>query len=174
MLMSPPGTILTRRYGQGSVRDAVSAVVHGALDANRQLKDQQLQDQVRVEEIEIIELYQDMAAEAAHELLTLAERLNGDATSGAVISVAPRRLSPTSSRGLAVPLVIRLSNCPTRPSASTWSSCLPAGKFSSSLRKSGNQGALAGTYRPSSAMRPRIDCARTALSPRVGNDSRKT
>jgi hypothetical protein len=24
-------------YGQGSVRDAVSAIVHGAIDANRQL-----------------------------------------------------------------------------------------------------------------------------------------
>ena len=31
---------------------------------------------------------------------------------------------------------------------------------------------LTGTYRPSSAIRPRIDCALTALSPRVGNSSR--
>ena len=32
----------------------------------------------------------------------------------------------------------------------------------------------AGTYRPSSAMRPRIDCARTALSPRAANGWRAT
>jgi CHAT domain-containing protein len=83
-------TVLMGTYGQGSVRDAVSAIVHGAIDANRQLRDQQLDDRVRVEEIEIVETYRDMAAEAAHELLILAERLNGDATAASVIAVAPR------------------------------------------------------------------------------------
>jgi CHAT domain-containing protein len=81
--------VLMGTYGEGSVRDAVSAIVYGALDANRQLDDQQLGKRVRVEEIEIIEIYNDMAAEAAHELLTLAERLNGFGTTGALISVAP-------------------------------------------------------------------------------------
>jgi CHAT domain-containing protein len=82
-------TVLMGTYGQGSVRDSVSAVVHGALDANRQLAENQLQEQVRVEEIEIIEMYQDIASEAAHELLTLAERLNGDAIAGAVVDAEP-------------------------------------------------------------------------------------
>ena len=54
------------------------------------IRDQQLDDRVRVEEIEIVETYRDMAAEAAHELLILAERLNGDATAASVIAVAPR------------------------------------------------------------------------------------
>ncbi len=81
--------LLMGTYGQGSVRDSITAVVHGALDANRQLTENQLQDQVRVEQIEIIEMYQDIASEAAHEILTLAERLNGDATAGAVIVAEP-------------------------------------------------------------------------------------
>jgi CHAT domain-containing protein len=81
--------VLMGTYGQGSIRDAVSAIVRGALDANRQLDDEELGKRVRVEEIEIIEIYRDMAAEAAHELLTLAERLNGYTTTGALLTVAP-------------------------------------------------------------------------------------
>jgi CHAT domain-containing protein len=81
--------LLMGTYGQGSVREAVSAVIHGALDANRQLGEQQLLGQVRVQEIELIEMYEDIATEAVHELLTLAERLNGDATAGAVLAAEP-------------------------------------------------------------------------------------
>jgi len=81
--------VLMGTYGQGSIRDSISAVVHGALDANRQLAENQLRDQVRVEEIELIELYQDIATVAAYELLTLAERLNGDATAGAIVAAEP-------------------------------------------------------------------------------------
>jgi hypothetical protein len=50
----------------------------------------------------------------------------------------------------------------------------PAGNVSISARKAANHGARIGTYKPSSAMRPRIDCARRALSPRVGNCVRAT
>jgi tetratricopeptide (TPR) repeat protein len=82
--------VLMGTYGQGSVRDSVSAIMHAALDANRQITEQQLDNQVRVEEIEFVEMYQDVAIEAAHELLTVAERLNGDVISGAVIAAAPR------------------------------------------------------------------------------------
>ena len=82
--------VLMGIYGQGTVRDSVAAIVHAALDANRQITEQQLDNQVRVEEIEFIEMYQDTATEAAHELLTLAERLNGDAIAGAVLAAAPR------------------------------------------------------------------------------------
>jgi hypothetical protein len=38
-----------------------------------------------------------------------------------------------------------------KPKASTWSSCLPAGKLRSSDRNDSNQGARVGTYKPSSA-----------------------
>ena len=72
------------------------------------------------------------------------------------------------------PTTILSSNCPISPSASTWSSCFPAEKLSSSARKAAYHGARSGTYNPLSAMRPRIDCARRALSPRVGNCSRYT
>jgi CHAT domain-containing protein len=95
-------TVLMGTYGQGSVRDSLSAVVHGVLDANRQLRDQQLENRVCVEKIEIIETYRDVAAQAAHELLTLAERLNGDAASGALIAVEPR-------------VVVREGGCISRP-----------------------------------------------------------
>src|SRR5262245_21205528 len=61
---------------------------------------------------------------------------------------------------------------PTRPSASTWSSCLPVGNASSSAFRSSSHGARAGTYKPSSSILPRMLCARTALSWRVGNCSR--
>jgi len=71
------------------------------------------------------------------------------------------------------PLIILSSNWPTRPRASTWSSCFPAGKESSSDRKLSYHGARVETYKPSSAMRPLIDWARTLLSPRVGNLSLK-
>lgn len=82
--------VLMGTYGQGSVRDSVAAVVQGALDANCRLKEQKLEDRVRVEELEIVELYQDIAAQAARELLTLEDRLNGDAVNGNVIKAAPR------------------------------------------------------------------------------------
>jgi hypothetical protein len=51
------------------------------------------------------------------------------------------------------------------------SSCFPAGKLKSSDLNSGYQGAPAGTYSPSRAILPLMDCALTALSPRVGNCS---
>lgn len=81
--------VLMGTYGQGSVRDAISALVLATLDANRQLAENKLQDRVRVQEIEIIEIYQDVAAEAAHELLILAEYLNADSPSGSVVVPEP-------------------------------------------------------------------------------------
>ena len=52
---------------------------------------------------------------------------------------------------------------------SMYSSCFPAGKFSSSLLKAGYQEVFSGTWSPSISILPRMDCALTALSPRVGN-----
>src|SRR5262245_13369019 len=57
------------------------------------------------------------------------------------------------------------SNCPISLSASTWSSCLPAGKLRSSDLSAETQEAPDGTYRPSRAIRPRMDWALTDLKP---------
>ena len=102
--------LLMGTYGQGSVRDSVSSIVHGALEANQQLREHQMYDQVHIAEVEIVELYQDVAAESAHELLTLAERLNGDATAGSVVDAAARVTVLEGGR----------SNRPANPYSAGW------------------------------------------------------
>lgn len=61
-----------------SVTDAVSAILQGALQANRLLRRQGLWDEVRIDEIEITELYEDVATQAAHaaRYLTAAPPIN--------------------------------------------------------------------------------------------------
>jgi CHAT domain-containing protein len=66
----------------GAVPDFIHAIVRGALDANRSLRDADLESQVRVDRIEFIELYEDMAIRAAHVVArlpgTLASELKAD------------------------------------------------------------------------------------------------
>ena len=45
----------------------------------------------RIAEIEFVDLYEDVAVEAAHELLALADRMNGDLTDGQIIDAAEIR-----------------------------------------------------------------------------------
>ncbi len=49
-----------------SLESAVAAIVKGAMMANRVLRDQNLWQRVRIDELEFIELYEDIAARAAH------------------------------------------------------------------------------------------------------------
>jgi len=81
-------SLLLGTYGGSAltVRESVQAVLDGVVQANLALRSQQLWSRVRIETVEFIELYEDLAIQAAHELLELeARRLrDGDATVGIV------------------------------------------------------------------------------------------
>ncbi len=66
-------TLLLGTYGGQalSIETSVIAIVQGAIQANRELQAQGLWQRVRVEEVEIIELYEDMALEAMRIAQTL-------------------------------------------------------------------------------------------------------
>ena len=59
--------------GAGSLplRDSIEALLRGALAANRKLEDAQLDQQVLIDRVEFIELYEDIAIGAAKELAAL-------------------------------------------------------------------------------------------------------
>ena len=54
--------------GGMSVRDSISAILRGAVAANRKLVDARLEDRVLIDEIEFLELYEDFAISAAEAL----------------------------------------------------------------------------------------------------------
>ena len=70
-------SLLIGTYGGNalSVRNSVAAIIDGIVDANRTLRSSDLRDRVRIDEVEIIELYEDLAVQAARELVQLEERL---------------------------------------------------------------------------------------------------
>ena len=57
-----------------SIESSVSAIVAGAIHANRSLRKRDLWKKVRIDHVEFIELYQDVAIHAAHTVRDLAER----------------------------------------------------------------------------------------------------
>jgi hypothetical protein len=61
--------------GAGSllVRDSIEALLRAALAANRKLEDAKLDQQVMIDHVEFIELYEDLAIAAAKEMAVLAE-----------------------------------------------------------------------------------------------------
>lgn len=63
----------TYSSGQMTIADSVSAIIQGALQANRLLRRQGLWDEVRIDEVEIVELYEDIATQAAHAVRLLTE-----------------------------------------------------------------------------------------------------
>ena len=58
-----------------SVLASVSSITHGVLEANRVLREQKLWEQVRIDALEFIEIYEDIAAEALRAARTLGSRL---------------------------------------------------------------------------------------------------
>lgn len=58
-----------------SIEDSISAVVKGALAANWALRDRGMWDQVRIDSIEFVELYEDIATHAAHIVIDLPDSL---------------------------------------------------------------------------------------------------
>jgi tetratricopeptide (TPR) repeat protein len=74
-------------YGELDIQDSVVAIIRGVLEANRQLRLQTANHSLRVTAVEFIDIYEDVAIQASHELLNIAERLNGDSSSGQLLSV---------------------------------------------------------------------------------------
>ena len=50
----------------GGITDSIHSVIRGAVDANRSLSEAGLADRVRIDKIEFVELYEDVAIRAAH------------------------------------------------------------------------------------------------------------
>ena len=77
--------LLLGTYGGNalSVRDSVEAIADGVVQANHALRAQQLWDRVRIETVEFIELYEDLAIQAAHEIIELEKRSRRDAQEAA-------------------------------------------------------------------------------------------
>lgn len=72
------GSLLIGTFGGRNsltVEQTVRAIVIGAAQANRTLKDQNLADRVRIAAIDIIEIYEDYALQAAEALDRLVERI---------------------------------------------------------------------------------------------------
>ncbi len=58
-----------------SIESSIAAIVKGALLANRSLRERNLWEKVRIDEVEFIELYQDLATHAAHVVRNLGAHL---------------------------------------------------------------------------------------------------
>jgi CHAT domain-containing protein len=105
-------SLLLGTYGGSAltVRESMEAVLEGVVQANLALRSQQLWTRVRLENLEFIELYEDLAIQAAHELLDLEARRRRDADF-AVQIVARRDLNVTEGG---------LFHRPTNPYQSGW------------------------------------------------------
>ena len=81
--------LATYSSGQVSVQASVNALIQGALLANKALKAQGLWDRVRIDAIEIIELYEDIATQAINAVARLIERPPVELTGNEVIDLIP-------------------------------------------------------------------------------------
>jgi CHAT domain-containing protein len=84
-------TLLLGTQGGGalSIGSAVTVIVQAIIEANRTLRSQGLWDQVRIDAVEFVELYEDIAIEAAHASARLEERLHLDLEENESIAVVP-------------------------------------------------------------------------------------
>lgn len=83
----------------GSVLDAeasIGAILRGALDANRLLRAEKLGDVVRIDNVELVELYEERAINALYAARQVAKRIRIESESGDRIDVA-RLLDDTAS-----------------------------------------------------------------------------
>jgi tetratricopeptide (TPR) repeat protein len=83
LLVGTDGNALT-------IRDSIQAITEGVLQANRTLGSLNLWDRVRIEKIEFIDLYLDLAISAAHELCDYADLRRNDPRKGVRIEAAPQ------------------------------------------------------------------------------------
>lgn len=84
--------------GQVTVQSSVSAIIQGALLANKSLQAQGLWDKVRIDAVEIIELYEDIATEAINSVARLVERPPVELAANELIELVPPYLRMLSGR----------------------------------------------------------------------------
>jgi tetratricopeptide (TPR) repeat protein len=82
-------TLLVGTYGGLTISESVTGIVKGILETNRLLKDQSPDKPIRISALEFVDMYEDVSIEAAHELLTLGERMNGDGGVSPSVIVEP-------------------------------------------------------------------------------------
>jgi tetratricopeptide (TPR) repeat protein len=77
-----------------SVKDSISAIIQGAMQANQILHERGLWDRVRIDEVEIVELYEDIAIQAVHVLHEMEEKPPIDFADRVKVKVDPPILKP--------------------------------------------------------------------------------
>lgn len=84
-------SLLIGTYGGHAltIKDAVGAIVQGALHANEILRERGLKDRVWIDSVQLVELYEDVAIEALHVLHDLAEEPPLDFAGKVQIKVDP-------------------------------------------------------------------------------------
>jgi CHAT domain-containing protein len=88
-------TLLLGTYGGNalSIEASLSAIVQGVIQANEALRSQGLWDKVRINEMQIVELYEDVALEAARAAAYLAEHPPSNLIEGDALQVEPPYMS---------------------------------------------------------------------------------
>jgi Uncharacterized protein conserved in bacteria len=89
-------TLLLGTYGGNalSIGASLTALVQGTINANEALRSQGLWDKVRIDEVQIVELYEDVALEATRAAAYLAEHPPATLTEGDALQVEPSYLFP--------------------------------------------------------------------------------
>lgn len=89
-------TLLLGTYGGNSlsIEASLSAIVQGIIQANEALRSQGLWDQVRIDEVQVVELYEDVALEATRSAAYLAEHPPSNLIEGDALQVEPSYLFP--------------------------------------------------------------------------------
>jgi hypothetical protein len=75
-----------------SIENSVTAIVQGVVHANRALRNQGLWNRVRIDAVELIELYEDITIEAMHAVARLVEHPPRDLSADEVIVAEPAYL----------------------------------------------------------------------------------
>ncbi|HKA41457.1 MAG TPA: CHAT domain-containing protein, partial [Burkholderiales bacterium] len=96
--------------GVGGQIDSIHAIIRAAIDANRSLKEARLDEKVRIDAIEFVELYEDVAIRAAHVLGDLPGPLAQELKDAEVVEGDPRVIVRPGGRFLR----------PADPYASGW------------------------------------------------------
>lgn len=92
-------SLLIGTYGGNalSVKQSVTAILEGATQANRILREQELWNDVRIDHIELVELYEDVAIQAIHAVHELSKNKALELAKEVDLKVTPRNLN--SMRG---------------------------------------------------------------------------
>ncbi|MGH9838994.1 MAG: CHAT domain-containing protein, partial [Blastocatellia bacterium] len=87
-------TLLIGTYGGTAIRvkESAAAILQGAMQTNRILQEQGLWDFVRIDEVEFIELYEDVAIRAIRAIYEAEDLKTSDVAKGVTVKVLPATL----------------------------------------------------------------------------------